>query len=91
MIFSIFKNNNFQSRQRAWATRAKRYRIYQYFLNYDILKQFWKIVKGSTDLPMQSNVFAVTFRNYFDEVIGKLAEEPEIQNKFKTFIAYLNR
>ena len=75
---------------RAWATRAKRYRIYEDFRKIDILKKFWKAVKGSVNLPMHSDIFALAYRNFFDETIGQLADYEALPD-FKKYVDYLLR
>lgn len=75
---------------RAWATRAKKYHIYEDFRKIEPLKKFWKAVKGSVHLPMHSEVFGLAYRNFFDETIGRLANY-DLLPEFKRFVDYLVR
>ena len=47
--------------------------------------------KGSIHLPMESDLFSNAIRNFFDEIIAELADEPDLQSSIQHYIGYLNR
>ena len=40
---------------------------------------------------MESDLFSNALRNFFDEVIAEIADEPDLQSSIQQFVSYLNR